>query len=73
MATDDQGEGKNGKLPQGLLWKYLGLNEEGRPRIGFLIDELFRVTQPQFLNDPFEMKARILRKRPVKDIFHGLA
>jgi Protein of unknown function (DUF2971) len=42
-----------------LLFKYLGL-DKGIPRTSFLDDGLFRVTQPSVLNDPFEMKPRVL-------------
>jgi hypothetical protein len=50
-------------LPPGLLWKYLGLNDQGEPRTSFLNDGLFRITQPRLLNDPFEMKPRVLLDR----------
>jgi hypothetical protein len=49
-------------LPCGLLWKYLGL-DAGQPRTSFLHDGLFRITQARFLNDPFEMKPRVLLDR----------
>lgn len=47
-------------LPNGLLWKYLGLDDNQQPRLAFLDDCLFRITQPRALNDPFEVKPRIL-------------
>lgn len=47
-------------LPSGLLWKYIGLDEQGKPRTNFIEDRLFRITQPRSLNDPFEMKPRVL-------------
>jgi hypothetical protein len=50
-------------LPCGLLWKYLGLKEQGEPRTTFLSDGLFRITQSRSLNDPFEMKPRVLLDR----------
>ena len=50
-------------LPCGLLWKYLGLNDQGEPRTSFLDNGLFRITQPRSLNDPFEMKPRVLLDR----------
>jgi hypothetical protein len=50
-------------LPCGLLWKYLGLNDQGEPRTSFLDNDLFRITQPRSLNDPFEMKPRVLLDR----------
>jgi hypothetical protein len=43
-----------------LLWKYLGVAAPRQPRITFLEDALFRITQPLALNDPFEVKPRIL-------------
>jgi Protein of unknown function (DUF2971) len=49
----------NSELPCNLLFKYLGLKNEV-PRTSFLDDCLFRVTQPSALNDPFEMKPRVL-------------
>jgi Protein of unknown function (DUF2971) len=45
----------NSELPCNLLFKYLSLE-----RKSFLDDCLFRVTQPSELNDPFEMKPRVL-------------
>jgi Protein of unknown function (DUF2971) len=45
----------NSELPCNLLFKYLSLK-----RTSFLDDCLFRVTQPSELNDPFEMKPRVL-------------
>lgn len=50
-------------LPPRLLWKYLGLNDQGELRTSFLDDGFFRITQPRFLNDPFEMKPRVLLDR----------
>src|SRR6266446_3358645 len=50
-------------LPCGLLWKYLGLNDQGEPRTNFLDNNLFRITQSRYLNDPFEMKPRVLLDR----------
>ncbi len=47
------------EFPRNLLFKYLGL-DKGIPRTSFLDDGLFRVTQPSALNDPFEMKPRVL-------------
>jgi hypothetical protein len=43
-----------------LLWKYLGVDQAKNPRLTFLDNGLFRVTQPRALNDPFEMKPRVL-------------
>jgi len=47
-------------LPENLHWKFLGLTEGRIPRSDFISDQLFRITQPTCLNDPFEMKPRIL-------------
>jgi hypothetical protein len=44
----------------GLLWKYLGVNESGAPRTTFLDDLLFRFTPPHSLNDISELKPCIL-------------
>lgn len=44
----------------GLLWKFLGCDEQGRPRTSFIDDRMFRITQPSALNDPFEMKPKVL-------------
>jgi hypothetical protein len=43
-----------------LLWKYLGVDRPKNPRLTFFDNGLFRVTQPLVLNDPFEMKPRVL-------------
>jgi hypothetical protein len=43
-----------------LLWKYLGVDRPRNPRLAFFDNQLFRVTQPLALNDPFEMKPRVL-------------
>jgi hypothetical protein len=43
-----------------LLWKYLGVDQLREPRLTFLEDGLFRITQPRALNDPFEVKPRVL-------------
>jgi hypothetical protein len=50
----------NSDLPDNLLFKYLGLDKNENPRTTFLENCLFRVTQPSELNDPFEMKPRVL-------------
>jgi hypothetical protein len=50
-------------VPQGLLWKYLGLDDMEKARTSFLHDCLFRVSQPRALNDPFEMKPRVLMNK----------
>lgn len=57
-------------LPNGLLWKYIGLDERQRPRLDFLDDCLFRITQPRALNDPFEVKPRILLERYSEEDWH---
>jgi hypothetical protein len=46
-----------------LLWKYLGLNDQGEPRTSFLHNGFFRITQSRSLNDPFAMKPRVLLDR----------
>ena len=43
-----------------LLWKYLGVVQPREPRLTFLENARFRITQPLALNDPFEMKPRVL-------------
>jgi hypothetical protein len=43
-----------------LLWKYLGVDRPKNPRLTFFDNGLFRVTHPLVLNDPFEMKPRVL-------------
>jgi hypothetical protein len=47
---------------EGLLWKYVGLEGgcPGAPRLRFLEKSCFRITQPCALNDPFEVKARVI-------------
>lgn len=45
---------------QDVLWKYLGVLGDGRPRTTFLDDQLFRFTPPHSLNDIAELKPRIL-------------
>jgi hypothetical protein len=47
-------------LPLGLLWKYLGVDNHQQPRLSFLGDCFFRITQPTALNDPYEGKLGIL-------------
>jgi hypothetical protein len=47
-------------LEGGLLWKYLGVVRSQEPRLTFLDDGLFRITQLLALNDPFEVKPRVL-------------
>ena len=47
-------------LPENLHWKLLGLTDGRIPRSNFISDQLFRITQPTCLNDPFEMKPRVL-------------
>ena len=47
-------------LDDGLLRKYLGVEDSGHPRLSFLDDGIFRITPPQALNDPFEVKPRVL-------------
>jgi len=50
------------QIPEGLLWKYLGLEKgcPGAPRLRFLEKNCFRITQPCALNDPFEVKPRVI-------------
>jgi hypothetical protein len=47
-------------LPENLYWKFLGVTKERVPRFSFISDQLFRITQPNCLNDPFEMQPRVL-------------
>jgi hypothetical protein len=47
-------------MPDDLLWKYVGTSNAGVARTEFLNDRLFRISQPSALNDPFEMKPRVL-------------
>jgi len=47
-------------LPENLHWKLLGLADGRVPRSRFISDQMFRITQPDCLNDPFEMQPRIL-------------
>ncbi len=42
------------------LYKYLGLKPDGTVRADFLENGLFRFTQPDKLNDPFEVKPEVL-------------
>jgi hypothetical protein len=42
------------------LYKYLGLKADGSVRADFLENGLFRFTQPDKLNDPFEVRPRVL-------------
>jgi signal transduction histidine kinase len=50
------------QIPEGLLWKYVGLEGgcPGAPRLRFLEEGCFRITQPSALNDPFEVKPRVI-------------
>lgn len=47
-------------LPKNLHWKLLELTDDRVPRSAFILDQLFRITQPNCLNDPFEMQPRVL-------------
>ena len=42
------------------FYKYLGLKIDGSVRADFLENALFRFTQPDQLNDPFEVRPRVL-------------
>jgi hypothetical protein len=42
------------------FYKYLGLKVNGTVRADFLTNGLFRFTQPNQLNDPFEVRPRFL-------------
>jgi hypothetical protein len=50
-------------LPDNLHWKLLGLTVDGVPRSDFISDQLFRITQPKCLNDPFEMQPQVLLEK----------
>jgi hypothetical protein len=43
-----------------VFYKYLGLKGDGTVRANFLTNALFRFTQPNQLNDPFEVRPRVL-------------
>ena len=43
-----------------MFYKYLGLKVDGTVRADFLTNGLFRFTQPNQLNDPFEVRPRVL-------------
>src|SRR5262245_20350934 len=43
-----------------FFYKYIGLRDDGAVRADFLKDGLFRFTQPDRLNDPFEVRPRVL-------------
>lgn len=48
------------KMRPDLFYKYLGLKSDATVRSDFLVNELFRFTQPDQLNDPFEVRPRVL-------------
>jgi hypothetical protein len=47
----------------GVLFKYLGLREDGTVRADFFENELFRFTQPHKLNDPVEAMPALVYDR----------
>lgn len=47
-------------MGEASFYKYLGLKSDGTVRADFLTNGLFRFTQPNKLNDPFEVNPRIL-------------
>src|SRR5437867_2198102 len=46
-----------------VVYKYLGLDADGRARLAFLENELFRFTQPTLLNDPADCAPRFYADR----------
>jgi len=50
------------------FYKYLGLKSDGNVRADFLENGLFRFTQPDQLNDPFEVRPRVLMEYSNEDI-----
>ena len=50
-------------LPEHLHWKLLGTVDGKVPRSSFISDQLFRITQTNCLNDPFEMQPRVLLEK----------